>query len=395
MVNGYILFTLIISIGIILIFYYYEIHPYLYNKITRKYNMLSKNISNETYKKKVLLCALKYSKHEVPKMSLADNTFFPVVFIRELSLSIKGNNRLKNSFPRAFLLNGVIDYAISKDDKKAISLIEKKILSFANDVIKNTNNIKFVDQVSMGMSAIKLYQITKKPVYKDLCDTLITFLTDSIDSKHNIILYRKDKDFHFVDVLGMICPFLLMYAQEFENEDFIEISNNQLEFYITHGLSSSHFPFHALELSNKTPLGSSNWGRGIGWYMLALSATLKYTNNKNNKKYDYFRNEMNILVSNLEKFRQNHYWGQFLGISKKWNIDTSSACMIIYSIKLSGYEINLNNFYEFLKPLTRKNGAVDFTSGDTEDINLYSREYGISELTQGILLSIFNTETKK
>ena len=354
--------------------------------------MLSKEVSDETFKGKILKRAIKYSKHEIPRMSLLDNTYFPVVLVRTVVMKIKGNNRLKNSFPRAFLLNGIFDYGLSINNEKIIKNVENKVTKFANDISKKSYDFKFIDQVSMGMVALKLFKKTKNIIYKDLCDAIINYLLNSVDDKYKIVLYRKNKSFHYVDVLGMICPFILMYAKEFERPDLIEFSNKQIQFYIKNGLSSANLPYHAIELSDKSPLGSSNWGRGLGWYMLALSATLKYTNNINNPEYSYFRKEMDILVSKLNNFKQDQYWGQFLGISKKWHIDTSVSCMIVYSILTSGYKNNFNDFYRFLKPLTRINGTIDYTSGDTEDINLYSKEYGESELTQGLILSIFKIE---
>src|SRR5690606_36313764 len=97
-----------------------------------------------------------------------------------------------------------------------------------------------------------------------------------------------------------------------------------------------------------TPLGSCNWGRGLGWYLLALSYTVKFTNEENNPQYAYFKNEMTILFSNLKLYQGTHYWGQFLGISKQWHIDTSVSCMLIYSLSLSGYNTKFNEYYDFL-----------------------------------------------
>ncbi len=379
---------------IILIFYYFEIHPYLVSKINRKYFMLSKTVSNKIFKKKVLKYGLTLAKYETPKMSLTDNTYFPIVFVRSISLKINNSNRLKNSFPRAFLLNGIFDYALSINDKKSLNNVENKVLKFSTDILKDSNEFNFTDQVSMGMVALKLYKYSNNVIYKNLCDKVIAYLLNSNDVKYNIVLYRKNKDFHYVDVLGMVCPFLLMCAEEFERPDLIDFSNKQLEYYIKNGLTSSHLPFHSIDLKNNMPMGSANWGRGLGWYMLALSATLKYTTSENNNRYSYFKNEMDVLVSNLKNFQHDYYWGQFLGVSKKCHIDTSVSCMVTYSMLLSGYECDLKDFYQFLKPLTKENGAIDYTSGDTEDINLYSREYGESELTQGLLLSIFKIENE-
>lgn len=392
----YIYYILIFFLATICcVFYAFEIHPYLVNKVSRKYYMFSKKTKKIDYLKQVYNRAINISKHEVPKMSLADNTYFPIVFVRELSLKLRGNNRLKNSFPRAFLLNGIIDYALSINDKKTIEILDKKVFKYVSETLKNIKSIDYIDKVSMGMVVLKLYKENNNEDYKKLCDLIIDYLLDSVDENHNIVLYRKNQGYHYVDVLGMICPFILMYAKEFDRTDLIDFSNKQVKYYIENGLSISNFPYHAIELSNKMPLGSSNWGRGMGWYMLGLSAILKYSNEQNNPEYKFFDEKMKELVVILKTLKQkNHYWGQFLGLSKKWHLDTSVTVMLIYSMSLVNYFEDFNDFFNFIKPLTKKNGAVDYTSGDTEDINVYSREYGESELTQGILLSIFSIENK-
>lgn len=383
---------LIISTLILFVFYLVEIKPYLHNKIQRKYFMLKAHTNSDEFKNKVLYSAMKFSKHETPKMSLADNTFFPVVLLRKISLKLNKNNRLKNSFPRGYLLNGIFDYADTKNDINLINYLEKIVDSFLINLKKN--DLKYIDQACMGMVLINLYKKTKRAKYKEACDSIAIWLLQRIDQKHGIILYRPNMNYQYVDTLGMICPFLVMYGSTFKKYDFISLSNHQIKYYIDHALNSNRIPFHAIELDDYSPMGSCNWGRGLGWYLLALSATLKYTNTKNNSMYKFFKNEIKLLKPNLDRCKKNQYWGQFLGVSKNWHVDTSVSCMVFYSLSLIGEETEFQNFYDFIKPLTTRKGEIDYTSGDTEDINIYSREYGKSELTQGILLSIFKNELK-
>ncbi|WP_405292914.1 glycoside hydrolase family 88 protein [Algibacter sp. Ld11] len=355
--------------------------------------MLNNKISIIEYKDTILDYALKTSKNEMPKMSLADNTYFPIVLVRELSLMFKKNNRLKNSFPRGYLLNGIFDYAKATNNIKTLNYLEKTIDKFVSELNNNPKTLQYIDQVTMGVVIAKLFQENKNPRYQEACEVIINWLNTNIDKKYGIILYRPNLDFQYVDTLGMICPFLVICAEVFDKNELIKLSNTQLKFYIEHGLNKTNkLPYHAIELQNGSPMGSSNWGRGLGWYLLALSATLKYTNNKNNDFYDFFNKEIEVLKPHLNNFKQKHYWGQFLSSSKKWHIDTSVSTMIFYSLSLIDKSENFNDFYNFLKPLTTKKGEVDHTSGDTEDINIYSREYGKSELTQGLLLSIFKNE---
>jgi|GEM_PF-1468512 len=380
---------------IIFVFYIIEIHPYLLNKLRRNFYMLQGSVSLPKYQEKVLSAAVKLSKNETPKMSLADNTFFPIVLVRLIYLKLRKNNRLKNSFPRAFLLNGIFDYAKNNNRQDLIEHIHKTLYPFVKEINNGKTKINYIDQVSMGMVFMKMYETTNKVEYKEACDTILDYILNSIDQKHNLILYRKGEKFHYVDVIGMVCPFLLFYAKKFNQKDLILLVNHQVKFYMQYGVGKTKLPFHGIELENFMPIGSSNWGRGLGWYLLGLSAIISYTSDNDNPEYLFFKQEMDSLFNTLEKCQNNHYWGQFLGIAKKWDVDTSVSCMLIYSLNLSGYPMDKTEFYKFIKPLTSKNGLVDFTSGDTEDINLYSRESGFSEFTQGLLLSIFSLPNNK
>ena len=386
---------LFISIVFIITFYIIEIRPYINQKVRRKHFMLNSNTSVSEFKNKVFGCALSLSKNEMPKMALADNSYFPIVLVREISLKFKKNNRLKNSFPRGYLLNGVFDYAKATNDVKTIKQLKETIDKFVNEINYEPNTLQYIDQVTMGVVIAKFYEINKEQKYKQACETITNWLIKNIDSKYNIILYRPNLDFQYIDTLGMICPFLVMCANIFDKKELIDLSNTQIKFYINNGLNQiNKMPYHAIDLKNGSPMGSSNWGRGLGWYLLALSSTLKYTNSKNNDSYIFFKEEMESLIPHINKFKQNHYWGQFLGSSKKWHIDTSVSTMVFYSLSLISKinKENFTDFYNFIKPLTTKKGEVDYTSGDTEDINIYSREYGKSELTQGLLLSIFKND---
>lgn len=387
--------ALIISLTLIIfVFYALEIHPYVTKKIKHRFYMFEPNSSTPTYQKMLLKASLKMAKRETPKMSLADNTYFPIVLVRTLYTLVKNNNRLKNSFPRAFLLNGILDSAFQKgNDAKLFSKVENNVLSFVSQ-LNTRGRLDYIDQVSMGVVLLKLYQHTAKEDFKLACDKIIDYLKQETNEE-GIIMYRKNEGFHYVDVLGMICPFLYLYAHTFQKNDLVSLANKQLLFYLENGMSSSGLPFHAIELSNNMPLGSSNWGRGLGWFLLGLSSSIAYTSINNNPEHERFEEKMKAIKSILDKTKHQHFWGQFIGVSKKWSVDTSVSCMILYSLQVSGYQNgDLSDFYSFIKSKTSKDGLVDFTSGDTEDINVYSREFGNSELTQGLLLSILTQPHK-
>ncbi len=72
-------------------------------------------------------------------------------------------------------------------------------------------------------------------------------------------------------------------------------------------------------------IGSTNWGRGIGWYLIGLNE-VKRTN-------DFFRNEYKALSEVLIKLRNaDGFWSQFLGSSEFF--DASTTTMFLYCLGL-------------------------------------------------------------
>jgi len=382
-------FALIFSILLNLFFYFVEIHPIILKKIHKDKYLTSSDANN--HKNLMVKAALQMDLSQNTKMKFGthDNFFQEV---KKLRNSHKEKIFEEYNYLKAFLLNGLIEYGIKRNDTVILNRIPDIFSNYINAQGKIMFDMNKVDQATFGLAFIETEQYTHIPEYKKGIDLIYKFLKDSLNKKENIILYRNKDEHQFVDALGMVCPFLIKYGATYHDTLALGMANREINYYIKYGLeANTHFPFHAIELDNKTRLGPSTWGRGIGWYAIALAYSIHYTNKDNNPYYEIFVKEMNILYANLIKLRYKNAWGQFINGDKNEQVDTSTTALLLLAFNIAGKE-NLNDekIALIFRNYTTTEGYIDFTSGDTFDLNRYSNEFGKSELTQGLILSLYS-----
>lgn len=378
-----------ISIGINFIFYIVDLHPLIIDKIfTNKY---MNEVDVSTYKEKVVCSSLMMANNNQVYMQVKEQSSFYQELSKILSSEKK---RVENQFyyPKAFLLVGITDYLKSSGD----SLINKKILGIMDKYISKNGelnfNLEYVDQVPFGIAFINLYQVYHDERFKRAADKIFLYITMSVNQKDSLIYYRSNSNILLVDALGMVCPFLIRYGVTFNNSVALKIAYTQILFYIKYGLEeNSRLPFHAIHISKKLRLGPANWGRGIGWYLLALSFAIHYTDNNSNAYYKIMNKEIIYLYDELMNLSINSYWGQFITGNPMDKIDTSTTTMFLYSFQLVKEKNYKKAFIvDLFKKYTTTEGFLDFTSGDTYNVNNYSHKMCKSELSQGMLLSILS-----
>lgn len=294
------------------------------------------------------------------------------------------------NFPLAFLLLGLLDQYEYKNDKGILEKVEIKI----KDLISSEGQLKFkvdkVDQATLGLVFLRLYQVTKKEHYLEASKAIYKHIS-LFKKEDGLYRYRKELDVFFIDTIGLLCPFLILYAEITCNESIKIDAERQVEFALEYCVAPNKgLAFHAYDLIHNQPLGSVNWARGMGWLLLGLSSV---TINSSNKKFiDY----MNHYLSILNSLKENYgFWPQFLGHTDDKTIDSSGSLMFLYAF-LKCRLINIDE--SLIKSLSALcidiNGHVQMITGDTIYINKYSRVKGISELGQGLMLSIL-AEMKK
>lgn len=375
----------ILSITANMIFYIISIHPLVRERLCK--DEYINQITVDNYKTKIIDAAL--------KMCASNKDVIPVNNHNDFYSGLRSiiDKRSSINFThKAFLLKGLVDYGISNNDTSLLINIKRILKKHTKNDGSLNFKLEYLDQAAFGTVLIDLDNYYGKSEYKKGINEIYDFLKQNIIPGTNLIIYRPNDTRQFIDALGVICPLLIKYGVSYNDSAALSLAYQQILFYIKNGIDTrSHFPFHAVNIKNNLCLGPSTWGRGIGWYSLALAETLKYTNVNNNPYYTMFCEEMAILYSNLMTLRVNNYWGQFISGNAADRIDTSTTTMILYAFTLFGYKpYSQYEVIELFKNYTTNKGYLDFTSGDAADINGYSTEVGKSEISQGMLLSLLS-----
>jgi len=307
----------------------------------------------------------------------------PNGFTQELAKKIKkiknkeSHEYILNNYPKAFLYYGLTEYAIKKKERVILDEVKIKFDSF----ISLQKTIKRVDQVPLGLAALNLYKAYGEKSYLDFSDKIFAFILSQMD-ENGIVSYRKNQIIAFPDTLGFVVPFLLKY-KDHTDVDTVLIAKEQMDYFIEFGVSSkTYIPVHGVNRDNNVQVGSMNWGRGIGWYFMAIAYFHKETGE--------YKEEYYGLIETLSKLKNKQgAWGQFPG--SKDRFDASATTLFIYSMIINNPEkFNLIDTLKMFDGYISDKGTILETSGDTYTLNSYSNTFGKSELSQGILLLILS-----
>ena len=289
----------------------------------------------------------------------------------------------KYNYPRAFLLWGISSYVMRARSSEDVNRIKLLFQPYITEDGSPNFQLNRIDQGPFGIVALHLYELTGDNKYLNFADILFKYIESCIDFDSQIIDYRKGLDIVLNDMLGLVIPFLLVYYKITNNVLAKSLAEKQIDYFIKYGVDhETMIPVHGIHKISKIKVGSANWGRGIGWFIISHSVCSLY-----NQKY---LEGFNVLKSTLEKIRNtDNLWSQFPGTSNTF--DASASLMIIYSILLSNNQyLNKSQFFDLIKKYLTKDGLVLNTSGDTFGLNEYSQTFGKSELSQGLLLLILS-----
>lgn len=269
-----------------------------------------------------------------------------------------------NNFQNSYLLYGLTSYALAYSRKDILDIIITRVDKSINRDGKLTYQLRRLDQIPFGMTLMLLNHFTTKN-YSAAISQIYNFVLDRYKSD-GTMLYMHGTKFQHVDSLGMYVPFLSIYGQFFNDNLSKEIIHKGVEEYLKYGVDDvTGMPAHGFNRETKIKIGSINWGRGLGWYLLGLSFVDDFNDERLNKSI----NELELT--------------QFPGQISEF--DSSTALMVnIYKYKKELKD--KPNSLDFIKPHISKQGNVESCSGDTYTYNRYAMMFGPSELSNGLLL---------
>ncbi|WP_256013241.1 glycoside hydrolase family 88 protein [Desertivirga xinjiangensis] len=306
--------------------------------------------------------------------------------LARIKQKLKRDSSLQNyayfNFPRAWLLIGLFKFGIERNDETILHTVVIQSSHLINEVGELKFRFNKIDQALFGLLFLNLFEHTKELKYRKAAEQIYSHI-QVFKNKEGLYLYRKTDNILFIDTLGMLLPFLYEYALLKGCTLIKEEANLQIKKYLQYASNSGEilsFPSHAYDLNKKMKLGSVNWSRGMGWFLIGLAYSVK-SNEEDLSFKDIFEN----YWRKIESLNINHYWPQFLGHNYDYSIDSSATIMFYYANALV-YGMRNNKLNSALRSAISTKGFVELNSGDTIYINNYSRIKGRSELSQGLLL---------
>lgn len=371
--------VILVLLGVCLLFFFVDLFTIFYTWQSRIH--MGRYSTYEEWEDRVAKTSLKWLL-KTPKVKITDNT-------RLILIDILKRNYSKNTiqyWQQAALLLG-----LNNKSKVSQEQVNKFLNSYFNEEGDWRNRPKEID------AAILSYAVMEQDCedkYKKSYDSIIELIEEHKGDDGTIVYRKHMKDYRYVDTIGLICPFLTRYGIKFDKEEYVELAFKQIVSYRVHGfLNNQVIPYHAYDEINRYPLGVCGWGRGIGWY--ALGVIDMWREIPDNHLY---KEQLRVYVIELAQqlIRIQHESGGWGWIStRSESRDDSSATAICLWFLMNANSLDeLNDKCDnsikkgigYLKKVTRRNGAIDFSQGDTKDIGVYSTLFDLLPFTQGITL---------
>lgn len=199
--------------------------------------------------------------------------------------------------------------------------------------------------------------------------------------------YRPNGVHRFVDTLGMACPFLTEYALLFDCPDALALVKRQFDEFDAVGLHPvSGMPVHCFHAQHHAPLGLYGWGRGCGWYAMALAECFDLLEGKD-EYAAVLRQRMERLADDLLPLQnENGSFNCILGADTR--ADSSATAVLGWFLARAGRTEAAQKAKRYLMSVTRRSGEVDFAQGDTMGEGNYSRRFEPLPFAQGFALRI-------
>lgn len=348
--------------------------------------------SQDDWKNKVFDLSKKWL-FKTPTITITDNSRLIIIDI------LKGNykkNAIQHWQEAALLLGLIEEYKSSKSETTKVI-----INTYFDSKIDANGNWKQlpteIDSVILGYALISIpwLDLSKnKPAFDSLYQLIL-----SLKGEDGTIAYKKhSKHFRYVDTIGFICPFLVEYGVKLNSEEAIDLAVLQITEFNKYALLNETFiPCHTYNLETQLPVGLFGWGRGLGWYAIGLIDAWKALPDNYLSKNELEDNVIQFAKMAMQFQQKNGGW-HWLITNKSSQFDSSTAATLAWFLTnassietiADGCTFAKENALQYLQKVTRRNGAIDFSQGDTKGIGIHSQRFDILPFTQGFVLRTIN-----
>ena len=321
-----------------------------------------------------------------PIVKITDNSRYMLLDF----LNGKYKSNTIQSWQKAALILGLLE-----NESKEVQKVARKTAESLIDVTGNWK--KKPVAVDCGMLSYAILKAVSDPLkIKPAMDYSIEIIKKSIN-KEGMISYTGEIDNPdmYVDTIGLVCPFLTLYAEIFDDSRWEDVAFYQIKMFHQYGLyENTVLPNHAFHIESKLPLGVYGWGRGTAGYLVGLMDTYK------NLKNEVYKKELKKWIHEAAEkymiYQRND--GGFGSILQRTQTYDSSATATLAWFYGCCYEIFSEEKYICIKEkclnklltCTRISGAIDWCQGDTKDIGVFAQTYDLMPFAQGMALRAIN-----
>jgi unsaturated rhamnogalacturonyl hydrolase len=348
--------------------------------------------SQEDWKNKVFDLSKKWL-FKTPTITITDNSRLIIIDI------LKGNykkNAIQHWQEAALLLGLIEEYKTTQSETTKV--IINNYLDSKIDANGNWKQLPTeIDSVILGYALISIPWLDlnkNKPAFNALYQLIL-----SLKGEDGTIAYKKhSKHFRYVDTIGFICPFLVEYGLKFNTEEAINLAISQIiEFNKYAILNDTFIPCHTYNIETQLPVGLFGWGRGLGWYAIGLIDAWKALPENHLAKKQLEDHVIQFAKMAMQFQQKNGGW-HWLITNKSSQFDSSTAATLAWFLAKASTIESISsecksakeNALQYLQKVTRRNGAIDFSQGDTKGIGIHSQRFDILPFTQGFVLRTLN-----
>lgn len=251
-----------------------------------------------------------------------------------------------------------------------------------------------VDKIDYAMIAWALLKEEQEPLtIKPAMNEMMTCIQNHLCSD-GMISYSAGRQAtrRYVDTLGFVCPFLGEYGKKYADPSKIDLAFHQISSFRSKGGINKGLPYHCMDIETGLPLGILGWGRGAGWYALALVDLYPYLENP--EQIISVKQWISELAETLLQYeRQDGGFSSILHTTSPY--DSSATAMLGYFLSMAHQILGQEEYdraavrcCKKLMKKTKINGVVDECQGDTLDIGVMSEKYGEMPFAQGMALRL-------
>ncbi|MGA9295570.1 MAG: glycoside hydrolase family 88 protein [Ignavibacteriaceae bacterium] len=250
------------------------------------------------------------------------------------------------NYEQGLMLQALYKLYLKTENKNYYNYIVENLSHYITDNNRINTYVfsKFrLDDIAPGRALLDIYKAAKEEKYKIAADTLRKQLRLQPRTREGGFWHKEIYPHQmWLDGLFMAEPFYAQYAKIFnEKSDFNDIANQFILMY-KHAIDpKTGLLYHGWDESKeqkwanpKTGNSKCFWGRGMGWYEMALVDVLDYFPKDNPQKKEL----INILQKSCKallkyKDKNTGLWYQVLnkGNEKGNFLESSCSCMFVYA----------------------------------------------------------------